>query len=71
MAEGDWEREVIEKLALAALREQRRARHWGIFFKLLGFAYLTVILLLALNWRGDDRLTAGQAHRAGGHRRRD
>ncbi len=60
MAEGEWERQVIEKLALAALREQRRARRWGIFFKLLGFAYLTVILLLALNWRGDDRLTAGK-----------
>jgi protease-4 len=60
MAEGEWERQVIEKLALAALREQRRARRWGIFFKLLGFAYLTVLLLLALNWRGDDRLTAGK-----------
>jgi len=60
MAEGEWERQVIEKLALAALREQRRARRWGILFKLLGFAYLTVILLLALNWRGDDRLTAGK-----------
>lgn len=60
MAEGEWERQVIEKLALAALHEQRRARRWGILFKLLGFAYLTVILLLALNWRGDDRLTAGK-----------
>jgi protease-4 len=60
MAEGDWEHQIIEKLALAALREQRRARRWGILFKLLGFAYLTVLLLLALNWRGDDRLTAGK-----------
>ncbi len=60
MAEGDWERQVIEKLALAALREQRRARRWGILFKLLGFAYLTVVLLLALNWRGDERLTSGK-----------
>ncbi|MDO9241759.1 MAG: S49 family peptidase, partial [Methylicorpusculum sp.] len=29
-----WEREVIEKLALAAVTEQRKARHWSIFFKL-------------------------------------
>src|SRR5579863_6119498 len=32
---GGWEREVIERIALAALQEQRRARRWGIFFKLL------------------------------------
>jgi protease-4 len=46
-----WEREVIEKLATAALREQRHARAWGIFFKLLTFAYLTVIILLAVDWK--------------------
>ena len=27
-----WEREVIEKLALAAVTEQTRARRWSIFF---------------------------------------
>ena len=47
-----WEREVIEKLATAALKEQRRARAWGIFFKLLTFAYVTVIILLAVDWKG-------------------
>ena len=60
MAEGNWEREVIEKLALAALKEQRRSRRWGIFFKLLGFAYLTVLLLIALDWRAQDGFTAGK-----------
>jgi protease-4 len=45
-----WEREVLEKLATAALKEQRRSRAWGIFFKLLTFAYITVILLLAVDW---------------------
>jgi protease-4 len=54
MAEGDsntnWERSVIEKLATEALKEQRRARRWGIFFKLLGFAYLTFVLVLAFDW---------------------
>jgi protease-4 len=48
-----WERGLIEKLATAALKEQRRARLWGIFFKLLTFAYITVIILLALDWKGD------------------
>jgi len=60
MAEGNWERDVIEKLALAALREQRRSRRWGIFFKLLGFAYLTLLVLLVLDWRGDDGFSGGK-----------
>jgi protease IV len=63
MAENgsNWEREVIEKLAMAALREQRRSRRWGIFFKLLGFAYLTLLVLIALDWRGKtESLTSGK-----------
>lgn len=59
MTEGNWERDVIEKLAFSALKEQRRSRRWGIFFKLLGFAYLTLLLLVFLDWRGED-LTAGK-----------
>jgi protease-4 len=60
MAEADWERGLIEKLAGAALKEQRRSRRWGIFFKLLTFAYLTVLVLLVLDWRGPDGLGAGK-----------
>jgi protease-4 len=40
-----WERETIVNLAQAGLKEQRRARKWGIFFKLLGFAYVTLFLI--------------------------
>ena len=40
-----WERSVLHEVALASVTERRRARRWGIFFKLLGFAYLTVVLL--------------------------
>lgn len=43
-----WEREVIEKLAFAAVTEQRRTRRWGIFFKSLMFVYLAVILGISL-----------------------
>jgi protease-4 len=60
MAEGDtnWERGVIERLAADALKEQRRSRRWGIFFKLLGFGYLTVLILILLDWRpGGESLT--------------
>ncbi len=41
-----WEREVLEKVALAAVTEQARARRWGVFFKSLVFLYLCVILTL-------------------------
>ena len=60
---GHWERELVTKLATAALKEPRRARLWGIFFKLLIFAYVTVILLLAVDWRSAD-VSGGKKHTA-------
>src|SRR5215813_3231471 len=60
MAENDWDRQLIENLATAALKEQRRARRWGIFFKFLFFAYLTMIIVLLVDWRGPDSLGAGK-----------
>lgn len=35
-----WERALLEKLAFAALQEQRARRHWGIFFKFTFIALL-------------------------------
>lgn len=61
---GDWERGVIEKLATEAIREQRRSRRWGIFFKLLTFAYLTFIIVLALDWSGSPDGLKGGKHTA-------
>lgn len=40
-----WEREVVERLAMGALEEQRRTRRWGVFFKILLFIYLLLALL--------------------------
>jgi protease-4 len=51
---GQWERELVTKLATAALKEQRRARLWGIFFKLLTFAYITLFLIMAVDWKSAD-----------------
>ena len=48
--DSNWEHKVLEKVALAAVDEQRRTRRWGIFFKLLGFAYLTVLLATLIDW---------------------
>ena len=45
-ADARWHQELVEKLATDALTERRRARRWGIFFKLLTFAYLAVLLVL-------------------------
>jgi protease-4 len=60
---GQWERELVTKLATAALKEQRRARLWGIFFKLLTFAYVTLILLMAVDWKSAD-VSGGKKHTA-------
>jgi len=49
--DGQWERGLIEKLATEALKEQRRARRWGIFWKLLTFIYVTVIIVMAVDWK--------------------
>lgn len=49
----NWERQTLEKLAFAALEEQRSKRRWGIFFKFLGFAYLLVVLIAVVDWGAD------------------
>jgi len=60
-----WERDLIANLATAALKEQRKARRWGIFFKLLTFAYLTFILVLAVDWKGAGEMrSSGKKHTA-------
>ena len=60
---GQWERELVTKLATAALKEQRRARLWGIFFKLLTFGYITLVLLMAVDWKRTD-VGGGKKHTA-------
>ncbi|WP_233882313.1 S49 family peptidase [Paraburkholderia flagellata] len=39
-----WEREALERIALAAITEQRAARRWRIFFR---FAFLAVFVVIA------------------------
>ena len=54
MSEQDnWERQTLEKLAFAALKEQKRARNWSILFKSLTFIYLFILLFYAMDWVGD------------------
>ncbi|MEX2516368.1 MAG: S49 family peptidase [Gammaproteobacteria bacterium] len=44
----EWERNLISRLAMASLTEQRSARRWSIFFRSLLALYLLVLLLLYL-----------------------
>ena len=46
MAEENWARGIIERLASEGLREMQRARRWGIFFKLLTPLLLFSALIL-------------------------
>jgi protease-4 len=55
-----WERQTIEKVALAAITEQRRARKWGIFFKSLLFIYLFALLFIGLGWFGKRDISPGR-----------
>ena len=43
---ADWERKTLEKLVFSTLTEQRRARRWGIFFRILGFVFLGILLIV-------------------------
>lgn len=37
---------ILEKAVMAGLQEQKKARRWGIFFKLLTFAYLLGMMVI-------------------------
>ncbi len=47
-AQENWSRETLERLAWENLRERRRSRRWGIFFKSAFLAYLLLIAFLVV-----------------------
>lgn len=51
MSQPDYET-IVNKLAFAAITEQRRARRWRIFFLFLFFLYLTPIMIVSLDLSG-------------------
>ena len=55
-----WERQLLEKIAFASLKEQKAKRHWGIFFKLAVLAYLIAVLVLVVDWGGPEKLVDGK-----------
>lgn len=60
----NWERKTLEKVALAAIQEQRRARHWSILFKLLLLVYLFALLFIGLGWIGGTGKSSSGKHTA-------
>jgi len=63
-SKDDWHRDLVEKLASDALTERRRARRWGIFFKLLTFAYLVTVLAALLPDTWSDTAMGTKDHTA-------
>ncbi len=60
-----WERDLIEKIALASITEQTRARRWGIAFKSLLFVYLFAIFGVTVYPKlGEHHGSAGEDHTA-------
>jgi protease-4 len=47
-----WEREVLEKLAFASLKEQRARRRWSIFFRFTLLAIVICGLWMAMDFGG-------------------
>lgn len=46
ITEPGWERKLLENLAMESLKETRRRRRWGIFFKMLGLIYFAALLYM-------------------------
>lgn len=63
-ATGGWERDVLEKVLMATLREQRAARRWKIFFRLVGLGILALILFALFDFKGDGIATTSGRHTA-------
>jgi len=61
---GTWERDVIARLAFAAINEQKRTRRWGIFFKILIFIYLFMVFWTVQSNRGETSIVDSGDHTA-------
>jgi len=64
MQSEEWSRDVINRLAFAAINEQRRTRRWNIFFKVLLALYLLALLLLYVPTDWNEISKAGEKHTA-------
>ena len=56
----DRDRRLLEELATDSLRERRRSRRWGIFFRILFFGYLAAVTVLAVQSAPDAESPLGE-----------
>ena len=56
--------EMLERLAFSSLTEQKSKRRWGIFFKLVGFAYLAAVLVAVMDWAPSSEPASSERHTA-------
>lgn len=56
----NWERELLEKLAFTSVDESRKARRWGIGFRIFIAAYLLLLLLLFLGGSWGEKALASK-----------
>lgn len=59
-APQSWERDLLEKVLLESLNEQRRARRWNVFFKVSLLIYLGLAFWLASAPFSESPLSAGK-----------
>ncbi|MFT4064419.1 S49 family peptidase [Paraburkholderia sp.] len=58
--EPGWERAALERIALAAINEQRAARRWRIFFRFVFLAVFVLVVWGALSFSGERVATTGR-----------
>lgn len=64
LSDSQWQRGLLEKLASASLKEQRAARRWGVFFKLLIFGYFAFGFIIWLAIYAEDAHLTSEKHTA-------
>jgi len=62
----EWERAILEKVALKALDEQRRARQWKALFRLLWFTFAFLLFAAWMGWIGRPEKDSDGSALAGG-----
>lgn len=55
-----WERDVLEKLALFSVNEQRARRRWSVFFKIAGLVVFTFFLWTIYTYQSSESEPVGE-----------
>ncbi|URV25841.1 S49 family peptidase [Burkholderia gladioli] len=58
--EPNWERAALERIAMAAIVEQRAARRWRIAFRFLWLIVFVVLVFAIFDFSGDGKLSSSR-----------